>query len=482
MVDGCYPIIKLLKDDYHSHGAVLMNSVIQNLYLKLPRSLQNVAITAYGIKEFNTRYGNPLSVPFDSIASHQSLSPDQLHALQNARLQRIVRYAAENVRYYQQLFQRKGIDPGEVSIDNFRTLIPVLEKAEVVANPASFVSTRLPPDILRLFTSGTSGSPMPIVCLREARAINYAFFRKMLLQHGCDVRDRSATFAGRVLFLPHETQVFWRKDYFANTLLMSSYHLTDSSIPLYIAALEAWQPKYIDSYPSAIGEVARYICERGLKPKLNLSFVLTSSETLSESHSDFIKRAFGCHVLDHYGCTEMAVSAHTRADDGRYSLESLYSLVEFEPEAMADTASLICTGLLNMAMPLLRYRIGDTVSDPQIGRVHPFIDQSFERVIGRQDDMIVTPDGRRIGRLDPVFKGLTGIKQAQIIQTDTATLEVLLVSMEAVDKDAVVSLLTENLLSRTNRDMKIAIKFVDSIALTKSGKFKSVISRLKRDI
>jgi len=135
-----------------------------------------------------------------------------------------------------------------------------------------------------------------------------------------------------------------------------------------------------------------------------------------------------------------------------------------------------------MARPLLRYRIGDTVSDPQIGRVHPFIDQSFERVIGRQDDMIVTPDGRRIGRLDPVFKGLTGIKQAQIIQTDTATLEVLLVSMEAVDKDAVVSLLTENLLSRTNRDMKIAIKFVDSIALTKSGKFKSVISRLKRDI
>lgn len=456
-----------------------MSSVIQNVYLSLPRGLQNLAITAYGLKEYNTRYGKALTSPFNSIARHGNLSAGEVSALQNARLREIVTHAAQYVPYYQRLLRRLGVDPGQVTIDNFSALIPVLEKAEVVADPASFVSTRLPPDIVRLFTSGTSGSPMPIVCAREARAANYAFFQNMLVQHGCSVRDKSATFAGRILFSPRESQVFWRKDYFSNTLLMSSYHLTDKTIPAFIAALESWQPDYIDSYPSAIGEVARYICQHQLRPRLSLKFVLTSSETLTEAQRDFIERAFGCHVLDHYGCTEMAVSAYTRLD-GRYFIEPLYSLVEFEPAATPGTASLLCTGLLNMAMPLLRYRIGDTVSDPRADASQPFFNQTFERVVGREDDLIVTPDGRLIGRLDPAFKGLTGIKQAQIIQTELSRIQVLVVPVDTADRPGITSLLTENLLSRTSREMQIEIKFVDSIPLTLSGKFKSVISRVKR--
>ena len=456
-----------------------MASSIHSLYLNLPRSLQNAAITAYGMKEHFIRYGQSLPQPFDSLSRHGDLSPGELGALRDARLKMLVCHAAQYVPYYQRLFRKRGIDPAQVTTENLGSLIPVLEKSDVIADPSSFISSRLPAGFIRLFTSGTSGSPMPIVCTREARAVNYAFFQNMLERHGCSIRDRSATFAGRILFSRRESEVLWRKDYFGKTLLMSSYHLTNETIPGYIAALEAWNPTYIDSYPSAIGQVARYICEHRLKPKLKTRLVITSSETLSDLQRDQIETAFHCRVLDHYGCTEMAVSAYTRPD-GRYFIEPLYSIVEFDRVPLLNTASLICTGLLNIAMPLLRYRIGDAVSDPQSNADQPFFNQTFERIVGREDDLVVTPDGRMIGRLDPAFKGLDGIKQSQIIQTDIASLEVLVVATEGADRQAISDVLTDNLLSRTSREMSVAIRFVDSIPLSASGKFKAVVSRLRR--
>ena len=37
-------------------------------------------------------------------------------------------------------------------------------------------------------------------------------------------------------------------------------------------------------------------------------------------------------------------------------------------------------------------------------------------VEGRADDVLVTPDGRQVGRLDPVFKGDLPVREAQIVQ------------------------------------------------------------------
>jgi len=455
-----------------------MGSLDQNIYLSLPRVLQNLAITLYGYKEYKTRYDQSLDAPFDSIPRHHLLPYEAVRALQNTRLCELVLHAEKYVPYYQDLFKNLGIEARDVNADNFTGIIPALEKAEVVAEPERFVSTHIDSHILRLFTSGTSGSPMPITCTAKARAINYAFFRNMLLRYGCDVNDQSATFAGRILFNGKEKNQFWRKDSYNNTLLLSSYHITENTIPLYINALESWKPKYIDSYPSAISEIARFINENNIKHNIAPSFILTSSETLSEQQRDHLTKAFSCKILDHYGCTEMAVSAYT-LPDGRYHLDPLYSLIEFEPASLAGSSSLICTGLLNTAMPLLRYKIGDTVSNAATSKEQPFYNQTFTAVLGREDDLVITSDGRRIGRLDPAFKGLSGIKQSQIIQNSNTELEVLIVLSNNANREDISKILAANLISRTSHDMDIKILFVESIPRTRSGKFKSVVSRIK---
>lgn len=451
---------------------------VQSVYLALPRAVQEFLITAYGMKEYRARYLYGLSDPYLTLFEDNVTDLKRVHDWQKERFAHVVAHAAHHVPFYRRLFSRLGVRAGEVTLDNFQDVIPILEKAEVIADPSSFVSECAPQDSIKLFTSGTSGSPMPIVCSREARALNYAFFRQMLRALGCDVRDRSATFAGRILFSEGESEIFWRRDFFNRSLMMSSYRLSDYTMPLYIKALEAWQPVYIDSYPSAIAEIARYIVEKRVRHTIRPKLVLTSSETLTEVQRDHIASAFGAEILDHYGCTEMAVSAYS-THDGRYRVEPLYSIVEFDAHPDGENASLICTGLLNKAMPLLRYKIGDAVSGSRSNTNYRYADQTFAKIVGREDDLIITPDGRKIGRLDPAFKGLSGIKQAQIVQNEVSKLEVLVVQTENADSAAIASLLSENLRARTSQEMVVDVKFVQSIPLTRSGKFKSVVSNLR---
>lgn len=453
----------------------------------MPRSLQNMALTFYGYKQHGVRFGQKLPPPYDRADLHGDMEYAEVRRWQEQRFAELVTHAGTYVPHYRDLFKTLGVGPGDINLANFRDVLPVLTKAEIVAAPARFHSTQIARDGMSLFTSGTSGSPMPIRCTAEARAINYAFYRSLLLQHGCDIRDRSATFAGRVLLGDTENSVFYRKDFYNNTLYLSSYHINERSIDQYIRALEQWQPRYIDSYPSAIALVADHINRNGIEHTLKLAFVLTSSETLTRQQRESIATAFGCTVVDHYGCTEMAVSAATafppagvtadaHDESRRYRIDSLYSLVEFTPMADATSHSLVCTGLLNTAMPLIRYAIGDVVHGAAEISATPFYRQTFSEIVGREDDIIVTSDGRKIGRMDPVFKGLTGIAQAQIVQRAPADIEVLVVPAADADRSDVTAKLITGIKQRTSSDMSVSVRFVESIPLSKSGKFKSVVS------
>lgn len=452
-------------------------SAADQVYRSLPRFLQSLALTAYGYRQSRIRYATPLPPDYAIHIAGSANSIEEVRARQNRRLTELLTHASTYVPYYRDLFRSKQLSPGDVTTANLAQRLPTISKADIIANPAAFHSEYYLHTGLRLNTSGTTGSPMQILCAREARSINYAFHRKILLDHGCDVNSRKVTFAGRVLLSESEKKIFWRKDLANRTLYCSSYHLRPDSLPGYVAAIEQWKPEFIDSYPSAILQIAEYLNARNQKLDIPLRFILTSSETLSPEHRQAIERAFGVKVIDQYGCTEMAVMA--RNDGAGYVVDPLYAHVEFEPIEGTDTSALICTGLVNLAMPLIRYRIGDVVEAPSVAGQGAALPQSFARVIGRVDDYIVTPEGNKIGRLDPAFKGVVGVRQSQVIQENRHQLEVLVVLSPGSDLEEIRRVLTENILARTSRQMNVTVREVQAIPLTKAGKFKSVISKVR---
>jgi phenylacetate-CoA ligase len=127
---------------------------------------------------------------------------------------------------------------------------------------------------------------------------------------------------------------------------------------------------------------------------------------------------------------------------------------------------------------MIRYKIGDmgVVDDKacECGRAFPVISQ----VYGRHDDMLITPDGRMIGRLDPVFKGIANtIKETQIIQEKVDLITILIVVTDLY-KEKHGEFVVNELRKRMGPDVTYEIDYVDAIPRTSSGKFRAVINKI----
>jgi phenylacetate-CoA ligase len=231
----------------------------------------------------------------------------------------------------------------------------------------------------------------------------------------------------------------------------------------------------IDSYPSSIAylaEVARDCGIASAQPRA----VITSSETLTDSQRAAITEAFRTRVFDQYGSAEQ-VSFISQCEAGSYHVHPEYGITEFVPidHAPSGARAIVATGFTNYAMPLLRYRTGDlatpTTGRCECGRAFPMV----EHIVGRMDDLLVTPQGRRVGRLDPIFKGLQCVRRAQIVQDARDHVLVRIVPGAGFDDEATRSIRHE-LAKRLGDDVAIGFQVVDELAPGAGGKVRAVVS------
>jgi phenylacetate-CoA ligase len=150
-------------------------------------------------------------------------------------------------------------------------------------------------------------------------------------------------------------------------------------------------------------------------------------------------------------------------------------------EPLQDGASgdLVSTGLLNVDMPLIRYKVGDrgsinTECDKCLcGRKLPEI----SRIEGRANDVLVAPDGRRVFWLNPVFYGLP-VREAQIIQETLDNLKVKYVPAPGFSPQVEHSII-DRLYARMGK-VEVNMERVDAIPRGPNGKFRAVISNLSK--
>jgi phenylacetate-CoA ligase len=128
-------------------------------------------------------------------------------------------------------------------------------------------------------------------------------------------------------------------------------------------------------------------------------------------------------------------------------------------------------------MPLIRYAMGDLAvagSHPcDCGSAFPVID----RVEGRRDEVLTTPEGRLIGRLDPVFKAIHSVFESQIVQDRLDHVRVDVVARDGFSAAEERRLIT-GLQQRLGPSMRIDVVRVQRIPRTRSGKLCSVVNRV----
>jgi len=443
----------------------------RHLYQALPGPLRTVAASAHGLRLRHWRYGRETD-----------------HLVHGAR----EREAWDRDRWEQWLVSRRVLTlraaralPGyqDRSGDESLASWPVLDKARVRKDPLLFVPGRRTRGRYEEHTSGTTGTPLTLWWDRAAVRHWYALVEaRSRGWHGVSRAERWALLGGQLVVAgDRDRPPFWVWNASLHQLYLSAWHLSPLTAPDYAAALRRARPTHLLGYPSGLATLARLALDGGHdlpRPRV----VLTNAEPLLGHQRAVITEAFGCPVRDTYGLAELVAGA-AECEAGTLHIWPEVGVVEcLAPDGTSATRSghLVATGLLNAAMPLVRYRTGDRLAGPvtwaacACGRGLPHLPQ----VDGRDDDVVVTLDGRRLGRLDPVFKADLPLVEAQIIQDRPDRLRLRVVPARPFDdgdRDSLIRRVRDHV-----GDMEVILEEVDHIERDAAGKFRAVVSTLDR--
>ena len=331
-------------------------------------------------------------------------------------------------------------------------------------------------------TSGTTGKSLnlwwTLRTVREWYALAEARWRYW---HGVSRHDCWAMIGGQLVTPVSQRQPpFWVWNKGLNQLYMSSYHLAPDLIGYYLEAISRYRVTYLYGYTSSLYALAQAALDSNWQYD-GITLAIANAEPVYEYQRATIARAFKCPVRETYGMAEIVTAAsecpantlHVWPEVG--CVEVLESGVSVDPGASGD---LVCTGLLNADMPLIRYSTGDrgalesNLTTCQCGRSLPIL----KTIDGRADDILLTMDGRRIGRLDPLFKGDLPIQEAQIIQEALDCVRVRYVPTPDF-RPSHESMITQRLQARMGR-VKVVMEPIAEVPRGQNGKFRAVISKL----
>jgi len=454
-------------------------------YHSLPVPLWPVLASLQAFLLKRRRYGAVFREEVPKIRERTHWERDRWQAYQRQQLAVVLDRAARMVPAYR---GNPGVGPGAAgqALDVLRRW-PLLDVEYFRHHPDLYRDPEFGfRRCVTLYTSGSTGTPKKIVRDARAEQLNYAYTEaRWRNTAGVKLGDRWVMIGGQ-LVVPVERRrpPFWVAAYPMGQLYMSSYHLQPEFAEDYIRAIRAWKPAYILGYASSLNALAEFAERTGIKPELRC--ILSNAEPLYAHVRERLQRVFGCRVVDTYGATEGAFLGF-ECEAGKMHISPDFGVFEVlrddgTPCAPGEPGHAVVTGLTNRAMPLIRYSNGDLVSwasrqDCECGCSFPVL----ESIEGRMDDMLQLPNGRQIGRLDPVFKGGFPIREAQIAQLKNGAIEVRLVpelpeggSGNRWNAGYDAQLMSE-LRARIGPDVPVRIRIVDSIPRGRNNKFKAVV-------
>ncbi|MCC6643008.1 MAG: phenylacetate--CoA ligase family protein [Deltaproteobacteria bacterium] len=457
---------------------------MSRLYAALPIFAQNLACSISGLRRERERF----TPHFRETLARWEQSADwpraRLRAQAAAALARVVERARTASPFYRDLPPACADGDPDTAIARTLATIPVLEKSVYRDRFDDLVARDLPRRrLVRLATSGTTGTSLPVLHTRERLAEWYAVAWRQRRRAGVSLGDPHFTFGGQpIVPLAQRRPPFWRHNVMSRQVLFSTYHLAPEYLPAYVEAVHTLPARYVQGYPSAVHLVARALLDAGRPlPAGRLRGVFTSSETLLDLQRADIARAFGAPVFDYYSATEACI-AMSGCPAGRLHVDHEFCLVEVEvTESSADweRGELLATSLGPDAVPFLRYRIGDVGTRARGACPCGRAGESFLWIDGRIEDYVVTSDGRRIGRMDHVFKDQPLVAEAQFVQETDRALRVLVVPRPGFDAAAELGLRAE-IERRVGAGLAIEIVRVAAIAREPNGKLRAVKSRVGR--
>lgn len=379
------------------------------------------------------------------LQQSERLPPEAIQAAQFRQLQQLFTAAMQAMPFWRERLEAVGYQSGMPIDAALLGLVPVLTRPEVQQLGETLWNRSLGNihgSIQQGQTSGSTGMPVRYLQTDLTRL----FWRVLTLrEHLWQGRDFSGKLAAIRSNVERGEALTWgiaTEQVFQTGPAVSMNIREDVATQLDWLVTEA--PQYLLTHPSNLRSLLRLAAAKGVVLP-GLKQVRTFGEMLPTETVVRCREVWGVGVADIYSSEEIGVIAF-QCEQGRYHVQSENLLLEIldatgKPVPPGQIGRVVITTLHNLAMPLVRYDLGDYAAFGEAcpcGRSLPVLG----RIVGRRRNMIRLPDGTEHWPSFPEgrWAGIAPIRQLQVVQRTLETVALNVVASRPLAPDEIVQL------------------------------------------
>lgn len=418
--------------------------------------------------------GNQIRSILGELQASQNEDPA---ALQKDRLARLLLHCKRHVPAYAQVLP----DENAILADPFgvlHTRVPLLPKGQFQRSARQYLADNIPEEArIPNCTGGSTGQPIHFYMTRRQVESYEAARWRGLSWYGITPGSRSVMLWGSPVECAGRARLKARlwDGLLKNRCILSAYRLNERELEKYVRFLERYRPEYLYGYATILTAFARLLERHGLRPKLSLKAVVSTSETLEPWQAALLERVFRCPTVNEYGARDAGILAYTCPQGGMHITAENCILEVLDPVTHAplpagQSGVLAVTDLTNFVQPRLRYLLGDTgalspASCP-CGRPLPLLLE----IDGREDDLLLGPGGTLVhgNVIGQLLRPLDNLAAFQFRQHSPRSATLYLVKADPdrpLDEPSVRALLAKVL-----PDTAVTVRYVPQIPPAASGK------------
>ncbi len=324
----------------------------------------------------------------------ETMSVDEMKKLQSEKLVKQVKHVYENVEYYRNLMDEKGVKPEDIKGVDDLSKLPFLSKADLRdAYPYGLLGSPLK-DCVRIHsTSGTTGKRVVAFYTQKDIDLWEDCCARAIVAAGGTAEDVCQVAYGYGLFTGGFGLNGGSQNVGCLTLPMSSGN-TERQIQ-FMMDLNATILCCTPSYAAYMGE---YLTEQGYTADtIPLKAGIFGAEPWTQEMRESIEKTLGIKAYDIYGLTESTgpgVAFECSEQTGMHINEDHFLAEIIDPETgevlpEGEKGELVFTSLDKEAFPLLRYRTRDicVLSRKKCSCGRTLI--KMAKPMGRSDDMLI---------------------------------------------------------------------------------------------
>lgn len=407
----------------------------------------------------------------------QDFSVEELEKWQSLRLREQLLHAFRNVPFYRRRFEMNGITPLDIRSPEDLKALPVLTRTELRCHSSELLARNIPPESrVQERTVGSTGMPVSFWMDKERLDSRRASLDRHNAWAGLYPGTWHAQLTG---FSPHSgsgaQEIGWREQLVDHRLMLNTSLISERDLEQYIAVLRRFRPRVLVAYAQSAVFFARYCKQNGIRD-LHFRTIIVTAEMLLPGQRALLEEVFHAQVFNRYSSREFSVIASDCPEMKGMHVNADALIVEVERSARtgARAGRVLITDLLNRAMPLIRYEIGDIASPLEsavcsCGRAFPRI----ANIRGRVTDFLVTTDDRHVSGvpLATIASDMPQVRQIQFVQKDRGHLQLRVVPGQNYGSDTIVEL-RRRLSPLFGGNTEVSIVTVEQIQPDRLGKFR----------